>query len=686
MSGLSFGVAQEKREKDDMSDMTKQAETATQAEKSSGLSNIRIGVRIAGLVALGVAGLAVLALFFWLGDNEVEQETALADQYTTLALLARDVDAQALQMRRREKDFILRADMKYAERYHKAAENVFAALTEITELSVMKEHVEDVEEVRAKITEHSTLFDQMVAVTERIGFDENQGLQGSLRNAVHEVESKLDEFQLDNLTVKMLMMRRHEKDFIMRGSDKYIKRIDARRAEFTPLLEEALISTSDKQDIARLLDQYVKDFKAYAAGYQEEHDLRKQLSAKYAEAEPLLDEMFATANEGYGASQAALADTRNGTRNWILGVAVITAIVFAGFALFLARSITRPVSNLTEIMIKLAGGDKTVIIPSADARDEVGDMARAVLVFKENMIRNDEMQAQQEAERAAKERRAEQIATLTDGFDAKVREVLQTVSSASTELQQTAESMAATAEQTNQQASSVATASSQATANVQTVATASEELSASIAEIGRQVNQSAKIAANAVDEAARTNEAVRGLDEAANRIGEVVTLINDIAGQTNLLALNATIEAARAGEAGKGFAVVAQEVKNLANQTAKATEEISQQITSVQEETRDTVTAIENIMSVISEISDISTTIASAVEEQGVSTQEIARNVQQAAQGTQEVNTNIGGVTQAAASTGAASNQVLDSASQLSAQAETMRAEVERFLADVRAA
>jgi methyl-accepting chemotaxis protein len=367
----------------------------------------------------------------------------------------------------------------------------------------------------------------------------------------------------------------------------------------------------------------------------------------------------------------------------LLGVGLVTSV--ASFVI-VARLVVGPLKGMTMAMSLLADGDKTVDIPDADKKNEIGDMAKAVLVFKQNMIRNDELQAEQDAERAAKEQRAERVASLTDDFDAKARDVLQMVSSAATELQQTAGSMSATAEQTNQQASAVATASNEASANVQTVATAAEELSASIAEIGRQVNQSAKIAANAVQEAARTNEAVRGLDEAAQRIGEVVTLINDIAGQTNLLALNATIEAARAGEAGKGFAVVAQEVKNLANQTAKATEEISAQISSVQEETRDTVTAIDSIMQVITEISDISTTIASAVEEQGVSTKEIARNVQQAAQGTQEVNSNISGVTQAASSTGAASTQVLDSAGQLSTQAESMRAEVEKFLADVRAA
>jgi methyl-accepting chemotaxis protein len=263
----------------------------------------------------------------------------------------------------------------------------------------------------------------------------------------------------------------------------------------------------------------------------------------------------------------------------------------------------------------------------------------------------------------------------------RVKEVVGVVASASSEMESAAQSMSATAEETNRQAGAVAAASEEASSNVQTVASAAEELSSSISEITRQVTQSSDVARKAVEEAAKTNATVKGLAEAAQKIGEVVNLINEIAGQTNLLALNATIEAARAGEAGKGFAVVASEVKSLANQTAKATEDIGRQISAIQSATEAAVGAIQGIGKTIEEIAKIATNIASAVEEQGAATQEIARNVQQASAGTQEVTSNISGVTKAATETGAAAGQVLTAARELATQGDTLKKEVEGFLA-----
>jgi len=371
--------------------------------------------------------------------------------------------------------------------------------------------------------------------------------------------------------------------------------------------------------------------------------------------------------------------------------ATMLIISLVGIAIGLAlgwligAGIAKPIVRMTGAMTTLAGGDLSVHIPAQGRGDEIGEMAGAVQVFKDTAIRTKEMEAeQQEQKRRAEEERKKLLNSMADDFEANVGGVVSTVSSASTEMESSATSLSATADQTSQQATTVAAAAEEASTNVQTVASAAEELSSSISEISRQVSQSTQISNTAVAEVQGANEKVQGLAEAANKIGEVVALITDIADQTNLLALNATIEAARAGEAGKGFAVVASEVKNLANQTAKATEEISNQIGDIQGATEEAVSAIGSIGNIISQMNEISATIAAAVEEQGAATQEIARNVEQAAAGTGEVSSNISGVTQASSETGANASQMLGAAKELSQQAETLRSEVDNFLHQVR--
>ena len=367
----------------------------------------------------------------------------------------------------------------------------------------------------------------------------------------------------------------------------------------------------------------------------------------------------------------------------VAGVSVLLGVLAA---LLIGNGIARPVTALTAAMTSLAGGDKTVDIPSQKNGDEVGDMARAVLVFKESMIKADDLAAREREAQKRREERGRQIEALTGSFDSDVSALLQSLTTSAAEMTSTASTMSKIADGTNERAATVAGAAEQASANVQTVATATEELSSSIQEIARQVAQSSNVAERAVNEANHTDEQIQGLARAAHRIGEVVDMITDIAEQTNLLALNATIEAARAGDAGKGFAVVASEVKNLANQTAKATDEISQQIADIQAETQDAVRAIKSITSTISEMSEIASTIASAVEEQGAATSEIARNVEQASTGTQEVTSNIIEVTHSAGETGTAATQVTSVASSLNTQADHLKHQVEKFLEGVRAA
>ena len=377
------------------------------------------------------------------------------------------------------------------------------------------------------------------------------------------------------------------------------------------------------------------------------------------------------------------------TTSRLLIIIAATSIIFGVVAGFLVGQfgIVKPIVLLKAVMEALAGNDLKAHVPGTDRRDEVGDMARTVEVFKKNGLEVERMRAEQQmAEKRNAEQRKADMIKLADDFEGAVGEIIETVSSASTELEASAGTLTATAVRSQELASTVAGASEEASTNVQSVASATEELSSSVNEISRQVQESARMAHEAVDQARKTNDRVSELSKAAARIGDVVELINTIAGQTNLLALNATIEAARAGEAGRGFAVVASEVKALAEQTAKATGEIGQQITGIQAATQESVGAIKEISGTIERLSEISATIASAVEEQGAATQEISRNVQQAAQGTMQVSSNITDVQHGASETGSASSQVLSAAQSLSSDSNRLKLEVGKFLNSVRAA
>ncbi|MGY3364147.1 methyl-accepting chemotaxis protein [Bradyrhizobium sp. GM2.4] len=369
-------------------------------------------------------------------------------------------------------------------------------------------------------------------------------------------------------------------------------------------------------------------------------------------------------------------------------VGACAVLVLIGSWLMSFLTIARPIRALTVAMDKLAGGDFSVVLPGLGRKDEVGGVAAAVEKFKvvsEQKARQ-EAEAKMRQDQVAAEQRKADMRKLADSFEGAVGEIVDTVSSAATELEASASTLTSTAERAQELTIVVAAASEEASTNVQSVASATEELSSSITEISRQVQESARVASEAVTQARTTTDRVGELSKAAARIGDVVELINTIAGQTNLLALNATIEAARAGEAGRGFAVVASEVKALAEQTAKATGEIGQQISGIQAATQDSVAAISAISNTIEKLSEISSTIAAAVEEQGAATQEISRNVQQAAEGTHQVSSNITDVQRGAGETGSASSQVLAAARSLSGDSNRLKLEVGKFLDTVRAA
>ncbi|MFZ2159209.1 MAG: methyl-accepting chemotaxis protein [Bradyrhizobium sp.] len=460
-------------------------------------------------------------------------------------------------------------------------------------------------------------------------------------------------------------------------------------------LKAARKQTDDKEFHGRInsLESVIKKFLVANGDVVKSEELKAEITANRTikvvnEAGELMEAAVASAQKDMNASKEEVVAATAQANRISMAMAIVVVISLIASVIFSFLGIARPMMRLNGALGEMAGGNLDVVIPGANRGDEIGDLAKTVTVIRENA----EQKARDEAEAkisqdqiAAQQRKADMI-KLANDFEGAVGEIVETVSSASSELETSAGTLTSTAERAQELTTAVAAASEEASTNVQSVASATEEMASSVNEISRQVQESARMANEAVDQTRRTNDRVSALSKAAARIGDVVELINTIAEQTNLLALNATIEAARAGEAGRGFAVVASEVKALAEQTAKATGEIGQQIAGIQAATQESVGAIQEISSTIEKLSEISSTIAAAVEEQGAATQEISRNVQQAAHGTQQVSSNITDVQRGASETGSASSQVLSAAQSLSGDSNRLKLEVGKFLSSVRAA
>jgi methyl-accepting chemotaxis protein len=462
---------------------------------------------------------------------------------------------------------------------------------------------------------------------------------------------------------------------------------------------EPMISTPEERaiyhDWSRAWDKYMKGVEEVIRESRNSvgripHEaaelLTKSVAVMAAESDQFLKKSIDLNNNGADAATRA-AEEGYKTIFWLV-LGIIATAVIAGVAvgILLVRDVSLGIASIVKPMQTLGGGDLSAEVPHRGEKTEIGAMADALQIFKEALIAKKAADEAAARDAEAKIERGRRVDNITRDFESMIGEIVETVSSASTQLEASAGTLSATAERSQTLTTAVASASGEASANVQSVASATEELSSSVTEIGRQVQESARMATDAVGQARATNDRVSELSKAASRIGDVVELINTIAGQTNLLALNATIEAARAGDAGRGFAVVASEVKALAEQTAKATGEISQQITGIQGATQESVNAIKEISGTIERLAEISSAIAAAVEEQGAATQEISRNVQQAARGTHQVSTNITDVQRGASETGAASSQVLSAAQSLSGDSQRLRHEVGKFLESVRAA
>ena len=657
--------------------------------------NAGFGALLAVLIGLGGHS--------WIAAEDGESNLRAYTVQTNIAANISDADSEILQARLAVRQFVESGDKKHAADFEAKWDLAFEALTTAKAMMTKPENIRTVEEILEMKAAYNSSFEGIIGKHARKTILEAQVLNelgaqlrkiltdlrlaeiaaGSSETIAKSAQAG-ESFLLARVVAARFMDSKKKEE-----ADRVAKELEGVGRQLAELAVLPLASGQAERlgEAEKLLSGYAKGFSEIAGLTLEITDVVKSMDDTMGmlhekeEAILLTSTNLRTVVQAEATGDAATAKT--------------AALAFCGGALaiglvlawLIGRSIAVPVVSMTEAMRRLADGDTDAAIPAVGRRDEIGQMAGAVQVFRDNMIRTREMERDaREAEvRAAAERRAAMM-RLADGFEASVKGIVETVASAATEMQTTASVMTHTADTTSQQATAVAAASEQASANVQTVAAATEELSSSIAEIGRQVSSSSQIANQAVTEAERTNATMHELVQAAEQIGQVVELINTIAGQTNLLALNATIEAARAGEAGKGFAVVASEVKSLATQTARATEEIKSKVGEIQGATGGAQAAIDGIGRIIGQMNEITTTIAAAIEEQSAATRDISSNVSQAARGTEEVSANITGVTQATGETGAAASQVLGASEGLARDAERLRTEVANFIATIRAA
>jgi len=626
------------------------------------LSKLRVKTKIWLGFGLVLFLLVVISVVGFTGLRTADTAFGNYRQLARAANEAGRVQAHMLMTRMNVKDFIIRGTAEEAEEVRHYAADTDRFMGTTRDLVVEPERLAMLDQMEAHIDDYVAAFDQVVSLQERrdtllnetldvVGPQIERNLTSIMTGAKADDDAEAA-FNAGMVLRNILLARLYTTKFLVTNEESAFERAMAELEEQITT-QETLMASLDNRVRRGLAEEAGRGAAAYRTALEE---VNRVISRRNALIEDSLDRIgpeIATVVEDFKLSIKAEQDdlgpaTEAAIYNAMMTMGLVAAGAFVfglGAAWLIGGGIAGPVQAMTAAMRRLADGDKTTDIPATDHKDEIGEMAGAVQVFKENMVKAEELTAAAARDQEARDRRTARVDSLTREFDTQIGALLETVAGSSGQMQGTATGLSATAEQASRQATACATASEQASSNVQTVATAAEELASSIAEIGRQVSRSTDIANNAVGEADKSNDLVQNLAEAADKIGQVVQLITSIAEQTNLLALNATIEAARAGEAGKGFAVVATEVKELAKQTGDATEDIRQRIEAIQASTGESVEAIGRISDVIAEISSVAKTIATAVEEQNGATQEIARNVGESATAAESVS---GGVAQSA--------------------------------------